>query len=87
MSVTFTDSKFIEPRHIRMARSGLGLSVRDLAELANVNKATIVRLEAGLQPARPATINAVRGALEQAGASFLSGESHGIIAVSIEIRE
>ncbi len=87
MDVVFTDAKFIEPRHIRMARSGLGLSVRDLAELANVNKATIVRLEAGLQPARPATIDAVRSALEQAGASFLSGESPGNIAVSIVLGE
>lgn len=86
MDVTFRDSKFIEPRHIRMARSGLGLSVRDLAELAGVNKATIVRLEAGLQPARPATINAVRSALEQAGASFLAGEDPGTIAVSVELR-
>lgn len=86
MDVKFRDSKFIEPRHIRMARSGLGLSVRDLAELAGVNKATIVRLEAGLQPARSSTIDAVRNALEQAGASFLSGEGPGIIAVSIELR-
>ncbi len=69
-----------------MARSGLGLSVRDLAELAGVNKATIVRLEAGLQPARSATIDAVRGALEQAGASFLSGEDPGTIAVSVQPR-
>ncbi len=81
----FTDSKFIDPRHIRMARSGLGLSVRDLAELAEVNKATIVRLEAGLQPARPATIDAVRSALEEAGASFLVGEDPDAIVVSIKL--
>ncbi|NNE88682.1 MAG: helix-turn-helix domain-containing protein [Rhizobiales bacterium] len=69
-----------------MARSGLGLSVRDLAELAGVNKATIVRLEAGLHPARSATIDAVRSALEQAGATFLTGEDQGTIAVSVELR-
>ena len=85
MSAQFRDAKFIEPRHIRMARSGLGLSVRDLAELAGVNKATIVRLEAGIQPARPSTIEAVRGALEGAGASFLSGEDQDVIAVSIDL--
>ncbi|MCP5080399.1 MAG: helix-turn-helix domain-containing protein [Alphaproteobacteria bacterium] len=70
-----------------MARSGLGLSVRDLAELAGVNKATIVRLEAGLQPARSTTINAVRSALEQAGAAFLSGDDPGTIAVSVKLRQ
>lgn len=85
MSVKFRDARFIEPRHIRMARSGLGLSVRDLAQLANVNKATIVRLEAGLQPARPSTIAAVRGALENAGAQFLSGDGDDVIAVSIAL--
>ncbi len=87
MDLAFRDSKFIEPRHIRMARSGLGLSVRDLAELAGVNKATIVRLEAGLQPARSATIDAVRTALEQAGASFMTGEDPNTIAVSIRLRQ
>ena len=66
-----------------MARSGLGLSVRDLAELARVNKATIVRLEAGIKPARPSTIDAVRSALEGAGATFLADENPEIIAVSI----
>lgn len=84
-SNSFTGSKFIDPRHIRMARSGLGLSVRDLAELAGVNKATIVRLEAGIQPARPSTIEAVRRALEEAGAAFLTGEDPDAIVVSITL--
>ncbi|MEM8687786.1 MAG: helix-turn-helix domain-containing protein [Pseudomonadota bacterium] len=86
-SNTFTDSKFIDPRHIRMARSGLGLSVRDLAELAGVNKATIVRLEAGIQPARPSTIDAVRRALEEAGASFLTDEDPDTIVVAITLKD
>lgn len=87
MSSVFRRSEFIDPRHIRMARSGLGLSVRDLAELAGVNKATIVRLEAGIQPARPSTIDAVRGALENEGASFLAEENPFVIVVSIEFRD
>jgi predicted transcriptional regulator len=71
----------IDARHVRMARAGLGLSVRDLAQLANVNKATIVRLEAGM-PVRYATLEAVKGALEDAGATFYVGEKH-TIGVSI----
>lgn len=86
MSTNFRRSEFIDPRHIRMARGGLGLSVRDLAELAGVNKATIVRLEAGIQPARASTIDAVRSALEHAGATFLAEEDPTAIAVSIKPR-
>ena len=37
----------LEATHIRMARVGVKLSIRELAELATVNKATIVRIEAG----------------------------------------
>ena len=37
----------LEATHIRMARVGVKLSIRELAELARINKATIVRIEAG----------------------------------------
>ncbi len=66
-----------------MARSGLGLSVRELAELAGVNKATIVRLEAGTS-VRDSTLGVVRQALESAGAEFLSCEEVDLVVVGIK---
>ena len=66
-----------------MARSGLGLSVRELAELAGVNKATIVRLEAGTS-VRESTLEVVRQALESAGAEFLSFDEVGLVVVGIK---
>jgi DNA-binding XRE family transcriptional regulator len=44
-----------------MARAGLGMSVRDLAEAAKVSTNTIVRLEAG-EELKERTIEAVRAA-------------------------
>lgn len=70
MAVSLEHSPKIEDRHIRMARACLELTVRDLAQLAGVNKATIVRMEAGF-PARASSLDAVRGALEEKGARFL----------------
>ena len=40
-------TKKLNACHIRMARVGVNLSIGELAELADMNKATIVRIEAG----------------------------------------
>jgi len=66
----------------KMARVGLDLTVRDLAEIANVNKATIVRIEAGLN-VRDTTAQTIRQKLEEKGARFLTDESDKEILVSI----
>lgn len=53
-----------------MARAGLGLSVRGMADLAKVSTNTITRLEAG-EDLKPRTIGAIRQALEAAGVEFI----------------
>ncbi len=72
----------IDHRLVRMARAGLGLSVRELAERSGLNKATIVRLEAGIS-VRGATLQAVRAALELCGAEFLTSSDGDLAAVSV----
>ena len=69
----------MSPQQCRMARAGLGLGVRDLAERADVSTNTITRLEAG-EELKPKTIAAVRGALEAAGIIFVeeNGEGPGV---------
>jgi transcriptional regulator with XRE-family HTH domain len=54
----------------RMARAALGLGVRDLAKAAGVSPDTVARLERG-EELRPATVAAIRAALEAAGAVFI----------------
>jgi transcriptional regulator with XRE-family HTH domain len=62
------------PAQCRMARAALEIQVRDLAEAAKVSTNTIVRFERGEQ-LRERTIDALRAALEAAGAEFVNGSS------------
>ncbi len=58
----------------KMARVGLGLGVRDLAELADVSPNTITRFERG-ENLQARTVKAIKKALEKQGAEFLDGSS------------
>ena len=60
-----------------MARAALGLTVRKLAELAEVSPDTIVRLEAG-EGLKPRTVTAIRRALEAAGVEFTNADEPGV---------
>ena len=73
----------IQPEHIRMARAGIKLSIRQLAELANMNKATIVRIEAGL-PTRDKTLTTVRQILEDHGAKFWISTTTNKVLISVD---
>ena len=53
-----------------MGRAGLGLGVRELAEMAQVSTNTVTRLEAG-EVLKGRTIDAIRAALETAGVEFI----------------
>ncbi len=60
----------------KMARAALGLGVRDLAALADVAQATVSRLERG-EELKPATVAAIRAALEDAGVEFIAENGGG----------
>lgn len=53
-----------------MARAALEIDIRGLAELADVSKGTIERLEKG-ETLKPATVEKVQAALEKAGVEFV----------------
>lgn len=59
-----------------MARAGLNLGVRELAELAQVSTNTITRLERG-ESLYPRTVEAIRAALEAAGVEFIAENGGG----------
>jgi transcriptional regulator with XRE-family HTH domain len=67
------------PIQCKMARTALGLGVRDIAERAGVSPNTIARLERG-EEMRVATVAAIRAALEAAGVIFVeeNGEGPGV---------
>jgi len=58
----------------KMARVGLSLGVRDLAELADVSPNTITRFERG-EKLQARTIKAIKEALENEGAEFAADGS------------
>jgi transcriptional regulator with XRE-family HTH domain len=53
-----------------MARTALGLGVRELAKLVDMSPDTIARLERG-ETLRPGTVEAIQAALEAAGVQFI----------------
>ena len=61
----------------KMARAGLGIGVRELAEMAKVSTNTITRLEAG-EELKERTVDAIRDALERLGAEFTNGDEPGV---------
>lgn len=59
-----------------MARAALEIDIRGLAELADVSKGTIERLEKG-EALKPTTIEKVQAALEKAGVEFIAENGGG----------
>jgi transcriptional regulator with XRE-family HTH domain len=56
---------------LKMARTALGLTVRQAAELAGCSHETIVGIESGRSSIKQSTIDKVHAALEKAGVEFL----------------
>ena len=61
-----------------MARAALKLGVRELAEMAKVSPATIVRFEASGAGVLERTIEAIESSLERAGVEFTNGDQPGV---------
>ena len=68
----------ITPAQSRAARGLLDWPRDELAERSGVNKRTILRFEASEGETRPATLSAIRTALEQAGVVFTNGDEPGV---------
>lgn len=60
----------------KMARVATGLGLRELAMKAQVSPNTVSRLERG-EELKPATVSAIRAALEAAGVEFIEENGGG----------
>ncbi len=60
-----------------MARAGLGLTARRVAERAQVSKVTLSDFEKGKRLTHPRTVAAIRAALEKAGVEFMEDNGGG----------
>jgi transcriptional regulator with XRE-family HTH domain len=62
---------------LKMARTALGLTVRQAAELAGCSHETVVGIEANRGSVKQSTIDKVRMALESAGVEFIAENGGG----------
>lgn len=69
---------FITPEQIKAARALLRWNQADLARESGISEMTIKNLERGASTPRQITIDALRSALEQGGASFIDGDADNI---------
>lgn len=65
----------ITPAQVRMARAALGITAAQLATLARIGQATVLRFERDEGVVLTSTLEAIQSALEKKGIIFLaSGE-------------
>ncbi len=74
----------INPAQIRMARAGLGISVRVLAERSSVAESTIHRFEAGRGGMQTGTLERLQSVLEDGGAVFIAADAAGGAGVRLK---
>jgi len=68
----------IDGDQIRMARAALHISVRELAEKADVAAMTVTRIENGHSSGHGETLRKIQRALEKAGVEFIDGDAPGV---------
>ncbi len=66
---------------VRMARAGLAMAARDLADAAGISPGELEQIEAGIA-VEVASLEAVRRALEAAGAQFPDSDG-GLLTVAV----
>jgi transcriptional regulator with XRE-family HTH domain len=67
----------VKPAQVRMARAALNWSLQQLSEAAGVHRNTISNFETGRYAGEPATLEAIRAALEKAGVEFIAENGGG----------
>jgi transcriptional regulator with XRE-family HTH domain len=66
-----TGYALLAPVQIKMARTAVGLGIRDLAKLADCAPSTILRFEGGKGGMQTSTLTRIQKALEKEGIIFL----------------
>ena len=68
----------ITPSQCRGARAMLGMDQARLAELALINRNTVMDFESGKRTPTRANVQAIQDALERAGVEFTNGDQPGV---------
>ncbi len=65
------------PLQLKLARTALNLSIRDLAKIADVAPSTIMRFESGTGGTQRRTLDHIQGVLEERGVMFIDADNTG----------
>lgn len=76
--VNTKEDELITADQIRMARAGVRVSVRKLAQLADVSAMTVTRLENGRSGGHGDTLRKIQLTLEKLGVEFTNGDAPGV---------
>lgn len=71
------ESEPISARQVRAARQLLGLTQREVAELADVGRRVLAEFECGMRTPQRRTLRDIRAVLEAAGIVFIHGGAYG----------
>ena len=75
----------IDAAQVRMARAGVKISVRELAELSGVADSTILRFESGKGAILATNMARLQRALEEAGVIFIPADASGGSGVRLRL--
>ena len=67
----------ITPMQVKLARTALGLGVRELATVAEVAPSTVQRFESGKGDMHSRTLDKVQRVLEDGGIMFIGADAEG----------
>lgn len=67
----------MKPLQMKLARTAVGLGVRELAAKAEVAPSTVQRFESGRGDMHSRTLDRVQQALEEAGVIFIGADAEG----------
>ena len=67
----------ITPLQVKLARTAVGLGVRELATASGVAPSTIQRFESGRGDMQSRTLNKVQQSLEASGVIFIPADAYG----------
>lgn len=82
MSTRIDNPIVMRPVQCKMARVGLGIGIRDIAQLAKVSPSTVARFEAG-EELLARTVETIQRALEEQGVEFTNGDALGVRLMAI----
>lgn len=80
-----TASSVVTPLQVKLARTALGLGLRELASAAGVAPSTITRFETGKGGMHTGTLERIQKVLEDGGVTFLPDDAGAGVGIRVRL--